>query len=91
MGFAVVVQEDCAKSGKGSWGSRQIPPDGGPADIDDELEQFATDARCARTHLADQVGAAKYGALFNESGWVEIFWTIAWDGSDNIFVVHTGQ
>jgi hypothetical protein len=47
------------------------------------------DARCARTHLADQVGAAKYGALFNESGWVEIFWTIAWDGNDNIIVVHT--
>jgi PAS domain S-box-containing protein len=28
--------------------------------------------------------AAKYGALSNESGWVEIFWTIAADGNDNI-------
>jgi PAS domain S-box-containing protein len=28
--------------------------------------------------------AAKYGALSNESGWVEIFWTIAGDWTDNI-------
>jgi hypothetical protein len=28
--------------------------------------------------------AAKYGALSNENGWVEIFWTIAGDGNDNI-------
>jgi PAS domain S-box-containing protein len=28
--------------------------------------------------------AAKYGALSNESGWVEIFWTIAADGDENI-------
>jgi PAS domain S-box-containing protein len=28
--------------------------------------------------------AAKYGALSNESGWVEISWTIARDGNDNI-------
>jgi PAS domain S-box-containing protein len=28
--------------------------------------------------------AAKYGALSNESGWVEIFWAIAGDGNNNI-------
>jgi two-component sensor histidine kinase len=28
--------------------------------------------------------AAKYGALSNETGWVEIFWTIAGNGNDNI-------
>jgi PAS domain S-box-containing protein len=28
--------------------------------------------------------AAKYGALSNESGWIEIFWTITGDGKGNI-------
>jgi PAS domain S-box-containing protein len=28
--------------------------------------------------------AAKYGALCNETGWIEIFWTIAGDRNDNI-------
>jgi PAS domain S-box-containing protein len=28
--------------------------------------------------------AAKYGALSNESGWVEVFWMIAGDGNDKI-------
>jgi PAS domain S-box-containing protein len=28
--------------------------------------------------------AAKYGALSNETGWIEIFWTIAGNGNDNI-------
>jgi hypothetical protein len=46
--------------GEGARARRQIPPEGGLADIDAELEQFAVDARCApegvgSPHLVDEV------------------------------------
>jgi hypothetical protein len=74
MGFAVVVQEAAPSRGRGLGGrGRYLPTVAW-------LTSTPSLSNSPWMRGAPELiwrGAAKYGALFNESGWVEIFWTIA--------------
>jgi hypothetical protein len=89
MGFAVVVQEAAPSRGRGLGSRGRYLPTVAWLTSTPSLSNSPWMRGAPELIWRIKSVPPSTVALFNESGWVEIFWTIAWDGNDNIIVVHT--